>query len=398
MKMPKEWLKQTGLVLALCLGAALIGALAGSWAGSMTAKQWLEEQKTVQGLHLTNGTSTQSGKTSPIVATSTQIRLVELASGQNAMRTVPDSVLTRKSPTATLYVQRHTLPQDNVLRVSEETARAVAVTADGWFVTAALALEGIRAADVTLWYDHQAYKIDKAVADKATGALFLKTSAHDLPAPAFVSASGKRAGLAVWIESDPEEFTQSTVSAYRLADYGAGISSDKVERRLVVQTELKAAERGAPLWDTNGSLVGVVERLDSGQAWALSASAVSASLQGLVSDGEIKHASLGVNSFNLASMRLAAIEPGLPNRGAWLKDDKKVAAVTRGGAGEKAGLKSGDVILQIDRDILDSDLDLSDVVMQYKPGVTVTFRVWRQDKEIELPVTFGTQTTGQAVP
>ncbi len=397
MKMNHPYIKVAGAVVAVCALSALIGGVAGSLAGGNAAKSFLDSQKLVQGLHLPNGTSTQADKEIATPTTTTQIKLVSMSDAQGVLRTVPENVLTRKSPTAALYIHRRGT-QDTVLKISDQVARAVAVTADGWFVTAATAFDETHAVDMVLWYDHKAYKINQAIMDKATGAVFIKTDAKDLPSVAFTAASAKRAGSSVWIESDPYEFMQSSLSAYRLADSSSVASSDKVDRRLVAQADLKTFERGSALWDENGSLLGVVEKSENGRALAISSLALSASLQGLMSDGQIKHASLGVNSLDLASVRLASADENMPIRGSWLKDDKKIAPVIRGGAGEKSGLKSGDVILRIDRDILDGSLDLSDLVMQYKPGVTVTFRVWRQGKELDVPVTFGTQTTGQVLP
>ncbi len=397
MGMLKDSQKIVLLVLAAVACGVLGGAVGGYFSGAVTAERFLAAQPKTAGLTVPSVTTTAATK--PETATSTQIRLVELADGQNAMRSVPESVLTRKSPTALVYLRRKTATvADAVLKPGEELARAVVVTSDGWFVTAAAAWEGVRVADAVLWYDGAAYKIEKAVSDRSTGVVFLKTAARDLPSPAFAPATAKRTGLAVWLETDAKEFTQSTVGAYRLSDYGSWASSDKVERRLVAQAQLETAARGTPIWDLNGSLVGVVDKIENGKVWAISAAPISASLQSLVSDGAIKHASLGLNAVDLSTVHLVSVESGMPTRGAWLKDDKKIAAVVKGAAGDKAGLKAGDVILQIDRDILDGGLGLGDIVMQYKPGVTVNFRVWRQGKEMEIPVTFGTQTAGQELP
>lgn len=175
------------------------------------------------------------------------------------------------------------------------------------------------------------------------------------------------------------------------------VLSDKPERRIVAMGDLKPLELGSPLWDAKGALIGLVETSVDGRLLIVPGSSLSSSLQSVMAGGEVERANLGVYSIDLAVARLIGEQAeGFPSRGAWLREDKKLGrAVIKDGAAEKAGLKTGDVILQVDRDILDGSLDLSDIIMQYRPGSTVNMRVWRAGEELEVPVTLGAQTTSE---
>ncbi|MFA6504416.1 MAG: PDZ domain-containing protein, partial [Patescibacteria group bacterium] len=112
----------------------------------------------------------------------------------------------------------------------------------------------------------------------------------------------------------------------------------------------------------------------------------------------IDHASLGVFTLDRMLIRSTASDDVTPSRGAWIKEDKRTGrAIVKDGAAEKAGLKSGDVILRVDRDIIDGSSDLSDIILQYRSGSDVTLRVWRIDKEIDVPLKLGTQVTSEVI-
>ena len=73
-----------------------------------------------------------------------------------------------------------------------------------------------------------------------------------------------------------------------------------------------------------------------------------------------------------------------------------VYSVVEGGAGDKAGLRLGDVITKMNDKTLTSRQDLSAAMKGYRAGDTVTLTVYRGGQYIEVELTFDTQpqTTG----
>ena len=73
-----------------------------------------------------------------------------------------------------------------------------------------------------------------------------------------------------------------------------------------------------------------------------------------------------------------------------------VHSVVEGGAGDKAGLRLGDVITKMGDKTLTSRQDLSAAMKGYRAGDTVTLTVYRSGQYIEVELTFDTQpqTTG----
>jgi serine protease Do len=66
-----------------------------------------------------------------------------------------------------------------------------------------------------------------------------------------------------------------------------------------------------------------------------------------------------------------------------------VASVEPGGPADKAGLKTGDVILAMDGKAVERSNELPPRVANVKPGTKTTFDVWRDGKKQQIAVTVG---------
>lgn len=77
-------------------------------------------------------------------------------------------------------------------------------------------------------------------------------------------------------------------------------------------------------------------------------------------------------------------------------DGLTVTAVTSGSSAEKAGLKSGDLILQVDEQELDAENSLRDLLMDKSPGDVVRIQLKRGDEEMEVRATLSANPQAQA--
>ncbi|MFA6100035.1 MAG: S1C family serine protease [Patescibacteria group bacterium] len=384
-KHPSVWI--TVVIVGTVVLSALSGGLAGAW---MAAR--IVPSSNPGNFRVLSATSTANGTATQTAVSSTSIKLVSVQMQDSSERVVPEPIFNRRSPVGLIYARKKAFG-DSLLVNQDLQGRVVAMTSDGWFVTPPQVIAGWRVAEMLVWYDGHAYKIEKAILDKSTQAVFLKTSARDLPAIPFADLWSTRTGLAAWIESAPSELAPSSVEALRAVIENDPVSSDHAYRRLVAQGTLRKEEQGSPVWDAKGALIGIAESSADGRLSLIPGSSLSASLQSLVGSGQISHALLGVYSLDRGLIRLATTVTDMPNRGAWITG----RAILKDSVAEKAGLKINDVILQVDRDIMDGSSDLSDIILQYRPGSNVTLRLWRAGKEIEVSVTLGTQITSEAI-
>jgi S1-C subfamily serine protease len=66
-------------------------------------------------------------------------------------------------------------------------------------------------------------------------------------------------------------------------------------------------------------------------------------------------------------------------------------AVVPGSPGDKAGIKTGDIITEVEGQPIDQSHRLEDVLVQYAPGRTVSLEIYRDGVYLTLMVTLGTR-------
>ena len=160
-------------------------------------------------------------------------------------------------------------------------------------------------------------------------------------------------------------------------------------RRVSLNGVSAAGDRGGGVWDANGQLVGIVDSAAGQEVSLIPAASIASSFSSLLGKGSVSHAVLGVRTLDLAVMKLVGSRDTLPAAGALIRDDKKSGkpGVTPNSPAAKAKLKVGDVILSVERDILDGTADLGEILSEYKPGTSVALRVLRDKTDIDVPVT-----------
>jgi serine protease Do len=72
----------------------------------------------------------------------------------------------------------------------------------------------------------------------------------------------------------------------------------------------------------------------------------------------------------------------------------EVSTVNKGGPGDKAGLKAGDIIVAIDGKPINSADELTMAVIGHQPGQTVDLDVFRDGKSVNTKVTLGQRPGG----
>lgn len=80
------------------------------------------------------------------------------------------------------------------------------------------------------------------------------------------------------------------------------------------------------------------------------------------------------------AQRLPRLPSGVPEGGALVQE------LVKGGPAESAGVKVGDIITQVDRNPVDANHRLSDVLATYKPNDRVTLTVWRAGRTQTIAV------------
>lgn len=379
------------------IGFIIVATVCGGLAGA-TAAFLVGPFETVPASSMLPRTTSTTPAVEPPTTTFALVPLERRA----ATPLVPPPFLERRaSPVATLYRKpKGTTFDERLLDDGKALGQAVALTSDGWFVTTAAVLEGVRAADLVVWQNGSAFAVERGVVDRLNDTVFLKTSAQGRAPTAFAYIDDLAPGAEVWFESRPGELAPSIVlNVGDRRNPPDALSSETAGRRVLVHGASGATDRGGAVWDPKGSLVGLVESGEGGRTRIVPSSGIAASFASLLSSGDIRHAYLGVRTVDLASLRLDGARGTLPLAGAWIRDDKKAGkpGVARESPAAEATLRTGDVILRVERDILDGTADLGEILADYRPGASVTLRVLRDAADVDLRVTLGSVTTSEAL-
>lgn len=379
-------------MLVLLLVAAFVGALSGALAALI-----------VTPYRIVNTTRAPSS-TRPVVTapTSTEVgpALVALAPHLQTSL-VPPGFTRRSSPVATIYhkprgvtVDERSLTDDRML------GQAVALTSDGWFVTTQSVIGILHVADLSLWHEGVSFPVQRAVLDHTNGTVYLKVQANGLTAPVFGRIPDLALGSEMWLERRAQVFAPSLLTSLNSGLPSiVPVSSEVAVRRLQLDGVTAPGDQGSPAWDSDGALLGIIESAPGETLRAVPASSLSASFGSFLANGEIRHATLGVRTVDLLAWRIDGDRGALPLRGALLKDDRRAGkpAIALASPAAKAGLKAGDVIVGVERDILDGNEDVGEILSEYRPDTRVIFHLDRAGTAIDVPVTLGSAVTSEAL-
>ncbi|NNJ09917.1 PDZ domain-containing protein [Chloroflexales bacterium ZM16-3] len=171
----------------------------------------------------------------------------------------------------------------------------------------------------------------------------------------------------------------------------------------LIQTDaaINSGNSGGPLINLSGEVVGLntlVVRNDQlsssaapveGLGFSVPSTIFRGVAEQLIANGKVSYPFLGVSYLPIDGS--IAAELNLPvQSGALIQSSRQgQPAVQPGTAAARAGLREGDIITAIDGTALDGDTSLRQLLLQHRPGDSITLTVLRDGKESSVQVTLG---------
>jgi serine protease Do len=223
--------------------------------------------------------------------------------------------------------------------------------------------------------------------DKRSDVALLKISARDLPVAKIGDSSKLEVGEWVVAIGAPFGFA-NTVTQGIVSAKGRDLPGENIVPFIQTDVAINPGSSGGPLFNMNGEVVGINSQIYSrsggsmGISFAIPIDVAMKVKEQLLKYGTVKRGKLGVTIQNVTPELAETFN--LEKAGGAL-----VASVERGGPADRAGLRSGDVILAFDGKEVSSSSDLSRLVSEAAPGTTARLKVWRDRSTTELVVMLG---------
>lgn len=247
------------------------------------------------------------------------------------------------------------------------------VDAQGHVVTNAHVIDGATTVKVKLSDDRE-FRAKVIGKDKRldVAVLQLESPPKDLPIVSLGQSQALRVGEYVVAIGNPfglgDTVTMGIVSA-KGRTIGAGPYDDFIQ----TDASINPGNSGGPLFDLHGQVVGINTAINpngKGIGFAIPIDEVKQELPQLISTGHVERGRLGVVIQGMDEDLAKAV--GLDRAKGAL-----VEQVEPGSPAEKAGIKSGDVILSVDGQAVPHSEDLPRMIAPHKPGTNVTLGIWR---------------------
>src|SRR5256884_2158567 len=265
-----------------------------------------------------------------------------------AMESDPASALLDAYSQAVVRVVERVTPSVVNVRRGQSGGSGVIVTPDGYALTNAHVVEGVREVAVTLRKETEPVRAPVVGADPATDLAVVRIPRSGLPAAELAESEALRVGQLVIAIGDPLGF-QSTVTTGVVSALGRSLRGK--DGRLidnVIQTDaaLNPGNSGGPLVDTHAKVVGVntaIIPMAQGVGFAIPAATARLIAGILIRDGRVRRAYLGIGAAQTPIGRQLAAELHL---GA--TSGIRVLEVVTGGPAQRAGIVTGDLLVSLD--------------------------------------------------
>lgn len=263
----------------------------------------------------------------------------------------------------------------------------VVLSDDGYIVTNNHVVEGADNIEVT-FNDKRKMKAVVVGTDPTTDIALIKVESNNLPFLVFGNSDNVKIGEWVLAVGNPFNLT-STVTAGIVSAKARNINilgnGSSVDSFIQTDAVINRGNSGGALVNTSGELVGINAAIASrtgvyeGYSFAIPANIVKKVVDDIIRYGEPQRAYLGVEIREMDE-ELAKEAGEAEIKGVY------VARVVENGGAEAAGIKAGDVILEVNERQVNTLAQLLEAVGQYRPGETVSVVALRDGKKFTKEV------------
>ena len=184
-----------------------------------------------------------------------------------------------------------------------------------------------------------------------------------------------------------------TVTSGIISARNRSIGLTRYEDFIQTDASINVGNSGGPLFDMNGDVIGINTAIlgqsgSIGIGFSIPSNSAKIVIDQLIKYGETKRGWLGVR-IQSVTKEIAEVEKLGKPKGAL------VVSVAPDSPSEKAGIKSGDIIIEFDGKNINEMKELPLIVAQTEVGKTVELKIWRNKTELIKKITLGRLETSE---
>ena len=231
--------------------------------------------------------------------------------------------------------------------------------------------------------------------DPETDLAVLRIDGGDLPSITFGSSESLRVGDVVLAIGNPFGVGQTVTSGIVSALGRTGLGINTFENFIQTDAAINPGNSGGALIDAAGNLVGINTAIFSrsggsiGIGFAIPVSTAKMVLEQIVKSGSVTRGWIGVEVQEITA----------PIAESFRLDDTHgalIAGVLRGGPADKAGVKPGDILVEVQGKPVADPAGMLNLIAALAPGQAAKLRLKRQGRDVEASITVGRRPKPQA--
>lgn len=329
-----------------------------------------------------------------------------LVQKNETVKLIEDSAIVdsaKKVTPAVVSISATTNVQDIFGQISQQQSAGSGfiITSDGLILTNKHVVSSKTADYTVITSDGKTYKGDVKARDPLNDLAIVKIEATGLKTVELGNSDDLEIGQRVVAIGNALGQFQNTVTSGVLSALDRSITAsdssstsggEELFGLLQTDAAINPGNSGGPLVNSIGQVIGInTAEASSAEnlGFAIPINAAKTAIESYKKSGAIVRSMIGIRYITLT--KEIADQNNIPVSDGVIiySQDLSQPAIVLGGPADKAGLKTGDIIIQIDDQKLDANNSLKKILLQHKPGDTIKIKYLRDNKEKSVSLKLG---------
>lgn len=284
---------------------------------------------------------------------------------------------------------------------STSAGTGMIVTGDGYVLTNKHVIDGANSIKVVLDSGETYDKVTLVGTDPLNDVAYLKINdVKDLPTVTLGDSKTITTGQPVIAIGNALGQYQNTITYGIISGTGRSLtayasdysSAENLSDMIQTDAAINSGNSGGPLVNAAGEVIGINTATSSdadGIGFAIPISSVKGMLKNITENDSVDRAYIGIYYLNINPEVKVLYDLPVASGAYISSSNSSVNSVIKGGPGDLAGLKDGDIITKINGVPVGKTGSVSTLVGEYMPGDTIQLTILRDGKEQTVKLTLG---------